>query len=106
VLGGKRELDKPVSRYGSVAVALSRGWVSAVTKFPAQTAILENMNTRGLMSTVTVMNGPSAHGLRVHVSDASPRGFCGHVTAVQRNAVTATNRGELMTEAPNPVAPL
>jgi hypothetical protein len=30
----------------------------------------------------------SAPGLRVHVSDASPRGFSGHVTAVHPGALT------------------
>ena len=67
--------------------------MSAVTKFPARTAILKNMNSRGLMSTLAMMDGG-------HFSDASPDGLCGHVTALQRNAVTAINRGELMTEAP------
>ena len=78
------------------------------------------MESRDLMSTVAVMDGLPAHGVRVHVSDASPHGFWGHVTAVHRDAVTVTrdggacelvilfaetrNRGELMTEAANPVA--
>lgn len=31
-----------------------------------------------------------ARGLRVHVADASPRGFCGHVTALCPDALTVT----------------
>jgi hypothetical protein len=77
------------------------------------------MDSPDLMSTVAVMDDQPAHGVRVHVSDASPRGFWGHVTAVHRDAVTVTrdsgacelvilsetrNRGELVTVAPNPVA--
>jgi hypothetical protein len=61
-----------------------------VTKFPPRNAILKNMDSRDLMSTVAVMDGLPAHGLRVHVSDASPHGFWGHVTAVHRDAVTVT----------------
>jgi hypothetical protein len=61
-----------------------------VTKFPARNAILKNMDSRDLMSTVAVMDGLPAHGVRVHVSDASPHGFWGHVTAVHRDAVTVT----------------
>lgn len=48
------------------------------------------MNSRDLISTVAVMDVLPAHGLRVHVSDASPHGFWGHVTAVHRDAVTVT----------------
>jgi len=80
----------PVSRYGSLAAVLSRWWASAGTKFPAWNAILKNMDSRDLMSTVAVMDDQPAHGVRVHVSDASPRGFWGHVTAVHRDAVTVT----------------
>ena len=31
-----------------------------------------------------------ARGVRVHVSDASPQGFCGHVTALYPDALTVT----------------
>ena len=31
-----------------------------------------------------------ARGSRVHVSDASPRGFCGYVTALYPDALTVT----------------
>jgi hypothetical protein len=48
------------------------------------------MDSPDLMSTVAVMDDQPAHGVRVHVSDASPRGFWGHVTAVHRDAVTVT----------------
>ena len=48
------------------------------------------MDSPDLMSTVAVMDSPPAHGVRVHVSDASPHGFWGHVTAVHRDAVTVT----------------
>jgi len=37
-----------------------------------------------------LIGGPPAQGSRVHVSDASPQGLCGHVTAVHRDAVTVT----------------
>ena len=43
-----------------------------------------------MVSTVAVMDDPPAHGVRVHVSDASPHGFWGHVTAVHRDALTVT----------------
>ncbi len=42
------------------------------------------------MSTAAVLDGQTRHGMRVHVGDASPQGFCGHVTAVHRDAVTVT----------------
>jgi hypothetical protein len=32
----------------------------------------------------------SARGLRVHVTDASPQGYCGYVTAHHRDALTVT----------------
>jgi hypothetical protein len=35
-----------------------------------------------------ISNGVPAPGLRVHVSDASPRGFSGRVTAVHPGALT------------------
>lgn len=40
------------------------------------------------MRTAAVIGGLPAQGLRVHVSDASPQGVYGHVTAVHRDAVT------------------
>jgi hypothetical protein len=52
--------------------------------------MLENMDSRDLMSTVAGMRGLLAHGVRVHVSDASPSGFWGYVTAVHRDTVTVT----------------
>jgi hypothetical protein len=36
------------------------------------------------------MGGSPAPGLRVHVSDASPRGFWGHVIGFHGDAVTVT----------------
>lgn len=42
------------------------------------------------MSTVALAGGSPAHGVRVHVSDASPNGFRGHVIAVHGDAVTVT----------------
>lgn len=35
-----------------------------------------------------VSHGPLVRGSRVHVSDASPRGFCGRVTAVHPATLT------------------
>jgi hypothetical protein len=35
-----------------------------------------------------VLHSPLVRGSRVHVSDASPRGFCGRVTAVHPGALT------------------
>jgi hypothetical protein len=48
------------------------------------------MDARDLMGAVAGTGGPPTHGSRVHVSDASPYGFWGHVTAVHRDAVTVT----------------
>ena len=64
--------------------------MSASTKFPARHAMVKNMDSRDLMSTVAGMADLLTHGLRVHVSDAGPRGFWGHVTGVHRDAVTVT----------------
>lgn len=52
--------------------------------------MLENMDSRDLMGTVVGTGAPPTHGLRVHVSDASPRGFLGHVTAINRGVATVT----------------
>ena len=35
-------------------------------------------------------DGQATLGARVHVGDASPHGYSGHVTAVHRDAVTVT----------------
>lgn len=48
------------------------------------------MDSPDLMNPVAVMDSLPPLGLRVHVSDASPHGFWGHVTAVHRDAVTVT----------------
>jgi hypothetical protein len=40
-----------------------------------------------------MLGGSPARGMRVHVSDASPKGFWGHVTAVHGEAVTVTRDG-------------
>lgn len=64
--------------------------MSALTKSPARKAMLENMDSRDLRGTMAGTGSPPARGLRVHVSDASPCGFWGHVTAVNRGAVTVT----------------
>jgi hypothetical protein len=52
--------------------------------------MLKNMDSRDVIGTAAGTGGPPAHGLRVHVSDASPCGFWGHVTAVYQGAVTVT----------------
>ena len=46
--------------------------MSASTQFSARDAILKNMHLRDLISTVTVMGGPPALGVHVHVFDARP----------------------------------
>ena len=48
------------------------------------------MFSRDLINSAVGMGRPMAHGMRVHVSDASPQGFSGHVTGVHRDAVTVT----------------
>jgi hypothetical protein len=45
------------------------------------------MDKRHLTSMVAVRGGSPARGLRVHVSDASPHGFWGHVIGVHGEAV-------------------
>ena len=52
--------------------------------------MLKHMDSRHPMGAMAGTDVPPAHGLRVHVSDASPCGFRGHVTAVYRDAVTVT----------------
>jgi hypothetical protein len=78
------------------------------------------MDSRDLMSSVAVVDRLPAHGVRVHVSDASPHGFWGHVTTVHRDAVTVIRDSGacelvilwrrrvtvVMAEAPNLVAAL
>ena len=64
--------------------------MSALTKSRARNAMLGNMDSRDLMGTVAGPGGPPTQGLRVHVSDASPCGFWGYVTAVYQGAVTVT----------------
>jgi hypothetical protein len=48
------------------------------------------MDFHRLVSGAAVVGVSSAPGMRVHVSDASPRGFCGQVTALYPGAVTVT----------------
>jgi hypothetical protein len=43
-----------------------------------------------MVSGAAVVGMRPARGLRVHVSDASPQGFCGHVTALYPDALTVT----------------
>ena len=55
--------------------------------------MLKNMDSHEVMGMVADTGGPPTNGLRVHVSDASPCGFWGHVTAVYQGAVTVTRDG-------------
>ena len=48
------------------------------------------MFSRDLKSSAVGLGRPLAHGVHVHVSDASPQGFSGHVIGVHRDAVTVT----------------
>ena len=48
------------------------------------------MDLRDVVSGTAVAGIAPARGLRVHVSDASPLGFCGHVTALYPDALTVT----------------
>ncbi len=48
------------------------------------------MDFRDVVSGAAVVGITPARGLRVHVSDASPQGFCGHVTALYPDALTVT----------------
>jgi hypothetical protein len=48
------------------------------------------MDLRDLVGSAAAVGVAPARGLRVHVSDASPQGFCGHVTAVHPGALTVT----------------
>jgi hypothetical protein len=48
------------------------------------------MDVRDLVSGAAVVGVAADRGLRVHVSDASPQGFCGHVTALHPDALTVT----------------
>jgi hypothetical protein len=48
------------------------------------------MNPRHSVGVKPVVGHGPARGSRVHISDASPQGFCGYVTAVHRDAVTVT----------------
>lgn len=45
------------------------------------------------VDTVVMLSDSPARGMRVHVSDASPKGFWGHVTAVHGEAMTVTRDG-------------
>jgi hypothetical protein len=53
--------------------------------------MLKNMDSRDLMSTVAGMASLLTHGVRVHVADASPHGFWGHVVGVHGEAVTVNH---------------
>jgi len=48
------------------------------------------MDVRDVVSGSAVVGITPARGSRVHVSDASPRGFCGYVTALYPDALTVT----------------
>jgi hypothetical protein len=48
------------------------------------------MDTRPSINTSAAIGGPAARGARVHVSDASPYGFYGFVTAVYPDAFTVS----------------
>ena len=48
------------------------------------------MDLRDMVSGAAVAGNTPARGLRVHVSDAGPLGFCGHVTALYPDALTVT----------------
>jgi hypothetical protein len=48
------------------------------------------MEFRDVVSGAAVVGITPARGLRVHVSDASPLGFCGHVTALSPDTLTVT----------------
>ena len=50
--------------------------------------MLKTMNSHHLIGTGSRTPFQLTHGLRVHVSDASPVGFWGQVTALHRDAIT------------------
>jgi hypothetical protein len=48
------------------------------------------MDFRDTVSSAAIVTIAPARGVRVHISDASPRGFCGYVTAMRTDALTVT----------------
>jgi hypothetical protein len=48
------------------------------------------MERRPLISTTAALHAFPVRGSRVHVSDASPHGYLGHVTGVYREALAIT----------------
>jgi hypothetical protein len=48
------------------------------------------MDFRDMVSSAAMATIASARGVRVHISDASPQGFCGYVTAMRADALTVT----------------
>ena len=64
-----------------MGIGVSVDAVSAAERDP------KYMDKRHLTSMVAVRGGSPARGLRVHVSDASPHGFWGHVIGVHGEAV-------------------
>ncbi len=52
--------------------------------------MLKNMDSRDVVGAMAQTGGLPTQGVRVHVSDAGPCGFLGHVTAVHPDAVTVT----------------
>jgi hypothetical protein len=48
------------------------------------------MDFRDMVSSAAMAMIAPARGVRVHISDASPQGFCGHVTAMRPDVLIVT----------------